>query len=56
LRRGGAGLGACLSDALSSYDRGANSCIRKSVSFEEFVKAIGSLGMFWLVINEPPPR
>lgn len=43
-------------DLAAGYDAGANSYIRKPVSFERFVEAITQLGMYWLVINEPPPQ
>jgi CheY-like chemotaxis protein len=42
-------------DLLSSYDKGANSYVVKPVDFEEFITAISKLGVFWAVLNEPPP-
>jgi|SRR5918999_4157853 CheY-like chemotaxis protein len=42
-------------DMLDSYGYGCNSYIRKPVNFDNFVTAIGQLGMYWLVLNEPPP-
>jgi two-component system, response regulator len=42
-------------DLVEAYDRGANSYVRKPVDFTEFVDAVGQLGLFWLVVNEPPP-
>lgn len=43
-------------DRARGYDLGANSYIRKPVSFERFVDAIAQVGLYWLVINEQPPR
>ena len=37
-----------------SYDLGANSYVRKPVDFAQFAEAIRNLGLYWLVINEPP--
>jgi two-component system response regulator len=42
-------------DVTSSYDLGANSFVRKPVDFREFVDAARHLGIYWLVMNEPPP-
>jgi two-component system, response regulator len=42
------------SDVLGSYDRGANSFVRKPVDFSEFVDAAKTLGIYWLVLNEDP--
>jgi CheY-like chemotaxis protein len=43
-------------DVTNSYDLGVNSYIRKPVDFNQFSEAIRQLGLYWLVINEPPPR
>lgn len=43
-------------DIAASYDLGANSFIRKPVDFGQFVEAISHLGLYWLVLNEPPPK
>lgn len=43
-------------DMLSGYKNGANSYVRKPVDFDEFAKAIKSIGLYWLILNEPPPR
>ena len=42
-------------DVAASYDLGVNSYIRKPVDFHQFAEAIKLLGLYWLVINEPPP-
>ncbi|HPL15559.1 MAG TPA: response regulator [Spirochaetota bacterium] len=42
------------SDLMRGYQNGANSYIRKPVDFERFVEAVGILGLYWLVLNEPP--
>lgn len=39
-------------DMLRGYDLGANSYVRKPVDFNEFVDAVGSLGLYWLLLNE----
>jgi CheY-like chemotaxis protein len=43
-------------DLFESYDKGANSYVVKPVDFEEFVTAISKLGVFWALLNEPPPE
>jgi CheY-like chemotaxis protein len=43
-------------DIAASYDLGVNSYIRKPVDFAQFVQAIQHLGLYWLVLNEPPPQ
>lgn len=42
-------------DRVSAYTSGANSYVRKPVDFNQFVDAIGHLGLYWLVLNEAPP-
>lgn len=43
------------SDLVESYKLGGNAYVVKPVDFGEFTKAVGKLGVFWAVINEPPP-
>jgi CheY-like chemotaxis protein len=42
-------------DMIASYQLGVNAYVVKPVDFHEFVNAIKELGVFWAVINEPPP-
>jgi CheY-like chemotaxis protein len=42
-------------DLINGYSLGANSYIRKPVDFEQFTEAIRELGLYWILINEPPP-
>jgi CheY-like chemotaxis protein len=42
-------------DMLKSYSLGCNSYIRKPVDFVQFSEAIRQLGLYWLLMNEPPP-
>ena len=42
-------------DMLRGYGLGANSYIRKPVDFTQFVEAVRQLGLYWLVLNQPPP-
>lgn len=43
-------------DIIASYDLGANSFVRKPIDFAQFVDAARQLGLYWLVLNEPPPK
>src|SRR5260370_20091585 len=42
-------------DMVASYKLGVNAYVVKPVDFHEFVNAIKELGVFWAVVNEPPP-
>jgi CheY-like chemotaxis protein len=43
-------------DLVRSYELGVNAFVVKPVEFTEFFKAIEDLGVFWAILNEPPPR
>jgi len=43
-------------DLVEGYALGVNAYVVKPVDFQEFVEAVKTLGAFWAVINEPPPR
>lgn len=43
------------SDLLESYQLGVNAYVVKPVNFEDFIGAVGKLGVFWALLNEPPP-
>ena len=42
-------------DLMQSYALHANSYIRKPVDFDQFIESVRQLGLYWLVMNEPPP-
>lgn len=42
-------------DLVNGYQLGVNSYIQKPVDFDQFRETIKQIGMFWLVVNEPPP-
>jgi CheY-like chemotaxis protein len=43
-------------DLIESYSLGCNSYVRKPVDFIEFAEAVRQLGLYWLLINESPPK
>ncbi len=43
-------------DRMNGYGLGANSYVRKPVDFNQFSEATRQLGLYWLVLNEPPPQ
>lgn len=43
-------------DLIQGYSLGANSYVRKPVDFNQFVDAVRQLGLYWLVLNEAPPK
>jgi two-component system response regulator len=42
-------------DRLNGYRYGANSYVRKPVDYDQFAEAIRQLGLYWLLLNRPPP-
>jgi two-component system, response regulator len=42
-------------DIVAGYNLRANSYIRKPVDFDQFTEAVRQIGMYWLLLNEPPP-
>jgi len=43
-------------DLMKCYDGGANSYIRKPVDYTQFTEVVRQLGLYWLVLNEAPPK
>ncbi len=43
-------------DMARGYELGANSYVRKPVEFDSFAEAVTQLGLYWLLLNEPPPE
>ncbi len=43
------------SDLVKGYQLGANAYVVKPVDFDEFISAVSQLGVFWALVNEPPP-
>ena len=41
-------------DVIESYKLGVNAYVVKPVEFEKFVEAVAKLGLFWLLLNQPP--
>jgi two-component system, response regulator len=42
-------------DIIAGYNLRANSYIRKPVDFDQFTEAVRQIGLYWLILNEPPP-
>jgi DNA-binding response OmpR family regulator len=42
-------------DLIHSYELGVNAYVVKPVDFQKFVESVKQIGVFWAIINEPPP-
>jgi CheY-like chemotaxis protein len=42
-------------DLIAGYSLGANSYVRKPIDFNQFIESVRQLGLYWLILNEPPP-
>jgi CheY-like chemotaxis protein len=42
-------------DVVRSYELGVNAYVVKPVAFDKFLRAVRDLGLFWMLVNEPPP-
>jgi CheY-like chemotaxis protein len=42
-------------DLLKSYETGVNAYVVKPIEFQDLIRAVSDLGLFWAMINEPPP-
>jgi two-component system response regulator len=43
-------------DVVESYDLGVNSYLVKPIDFDKFVETVQALGLYWVLLNEPPPK
>jgi two-component system, response regulator len=43
-------------DIREAYNLGANGYVRKPVEFSQFTEAVRTVGLFWLILNQPPPQ
>ncbi len=43
-------------DLVEAYRLGANSYVVKPVDFDQFSETVGNVGMYWMLVNQPPPE
>jgi len=43
-------------DLIRCYNLGVNSYVRKPIEFGQFSETVAKLGLYWLLLNEPPPH